>query len=205
MDHFSREIRENIGQLLNFTKMNMFPIAKYATDSKQIELIEKTKKLLDRLIKDVHNISHSLNSDYIKINGLPQVLKEELNFIINNQNVACSFDVKGNYRSFEPAKELLIYRIAREAMLNIAKHASASEVVIELIYDHNDFKMRISDNGCGFDNSMITEFKSKGFMNMQQRTMILNGSLEIVSMPSMGCTVSLLVQKPYEIPSLTFL
>jgi signal transduction histidine kinase len=121
--------------------MNMFPIAKYATDSKQTGLIEKTKQLPDRLINDVHKISHGLNSDYIKINGLPQVLREELNFIISLQNMHFNIDVTSNFQSFEPNKELLIYRIAREAILNIAKHASATLVNMPLSYDGDEFTM----------------------------------------------------------------
>ena len=195
MDNFSREIRENIGQLLNFTKMNMFPIAKYATDSKQIELIENTKQLLDQLINDVHNISHSLNSDYIKINGLPQVLREELNFIINPQNVVFHIDVTGNYQSFEPERELLIYRIAREAIVNISKHASATAVSVQLDYDNDGLKMQITDNGCGFDKSKLTDSEGSGLVNMMQRAMIIDADLEINANPDKGCCVTLNVKK----------
>jgi len=63
MNLMSKEIHDNIGQLLGFTKMNLNVIGKYASDNRQIGLIDKTKDLLDQISNDVRNISHSLNSD----------------------------------------------------------------------------------------------------------------------------------------------
>ena len=63
MNLMSKEIHDNIGQLLGFTKMNLNVIGKHASDNRQIGLIDKTKDLLDQISNDVRNISHSLNSD----------------------------------------------------------------------------------------------------------------------------------------------
>ncbi len=190
MDQMSKEIHDNVGQLLNFTKMNMRVIAKYATDNEQKILIDKAMSLLDQVIKDTHNISHSLNSGFIKANGLISVLEEELECINISKELQCKIEVVGDHKAFDPKKELLIYRIAQEAIHNITKHAKASQLCIKLNYERDDFSMSISDNGIGFGKDKIYELNGIGFQNMLHRAMLLNGSLDIDSVPLGGCTIT---------------
>jgi len=191
MDQMSKEIHDNIGQLLNFTKMNLYPIAKYATDPKQAELIEKTQALLDQLIKDTDNLSHSFNSDYIKGHGLKGVLDEELEYINISQEIKSRIEINGNIIAFNPDKELLIYRIAQEAIHNIIKHAQASEFTITLNYNPDTFIMSIADNGVGFEKTKMYELNGIGFLNMLNRAKILEGTLDIESQPLNGCLITL--------------
>lgn len=200
LDHFSREMRENIGQLLNFTKMNMFPIEKFATDTRQKELIERTKQLLDRLIGDVHNMGHGLNSDYVRVNGLPQALQEEMHFLLPYPTIASKLDVTGNYVGVAPEKELLVYRIAREALHNIARHAAATEVSVHLAYAPQHFTMTIADNGNGFDQNTITERNTKGLVTIKHRARLLSGWVHIESPIGVGTTLKLHVND-YHLPA----
>ena len=186
----SKEIHDNVGQLLNFTKMNMRVIAKYATDKEQKILIDKAMTLLDQVIRDTHNISHSLNSGFIKANGLISVLEEELECINISKELQCKIDVVGDHKAFDPEKELLIYRIAQEAIHNITKHAKATKLCITLTYDPNTFIMTVCDNGVGFEKGKIYELNGIGFQNMLHRAMLLNGSLDIESKPLNGCTIT---------------
>jgi len=193
MNQMSREIHDNIGQLLSFTNMNMNAIAKYAQDPKQAALIEKAKSLLEEITHDVRNISHSLNSDLIKSKGLVPLLEEELESVAFLEEIDCKVDIKGQRRDFEPAKSLLIYRIAQEAIHNITKHASASAVTIGLDYAPSVFTMTITDNGKGFDKQEIYALHGIGFQNMLERTTLLGGSLDIDARPGNGCTITLRV------------
>ncbi len=193
MNQMSREIHDNIGQLLTFTTMNMNAITKYATDSRQTVLIEKAKTLLDQITHDVRNISHSLSSDFIKVRGLIPVLEDELESIRFLQEIACTIEIKGERQVFDPGKSLLIYRIAQEAIHNITKHASATAIHIVLDYDPVLFTMSVTDNGKGFDKQEIYALNGIGFQNMLERTTLLNGSLDIESQPMHGCTIMLRV------------
>lgn len=193
MAQMSKEIHDNIGQVLSFTKMNMFAIGRLAASSDQAALIEKTKGLLDQLIADIHNISHNLNSAFIKGRGLVVVLQEELDTINFSQGINCRIDINGKQKTFNPEKELLIYRIAQEAVHNITKHAKAGEIVITLSYDDNLFTMCIRDNGVGFEKSKIYSLNGIGFLNMLQRAKLLEGSLDIQSEPGKGSSITLRV------------
>ena len=193
MNQMSREIHDNIGQLLSFTTMNMNAITKYASDRRQVVLIDKAKSLLDQITQDVRNISHSLNSDFIKVRGLVPVLEDELESIKFSQEIDCKIKITGTPEVFDPGKSLLMYRIAQEAIHNITKHADGSAICISLNYDPIVFTMSIKDNGKGFDKQKIYALTGIGFQNMLERTTLLNGSLDIESQPLKGCTITLRV------------
>ena len=199
MDQVSKEIHDNLGQQTNFAKMNLLTIAMYATDNQQKTVIEKTKTILDGIIKDIRNISHSLNSDFIKDIGLINMLQEELNYLNLSPTINCDIDIIGDDKKFLPEKELLIYRIAQEAIHNVSKHAQATNLDIILTYEANTFIMTIADNGIGFDKSIVNTLSGIGFVNMIQRAELLNGSIDIQSQPLCGCTVTLQVNDTLEI------
>lgn len=191
MNQMSREIHDNIGQLLTFTKMNMNAISKLAIDNRQIALIDSAKGLLDQITHDVRNISHSLNSDFIKVRGLVPMLQDELETIKISQALDCSIHITGNPVAFDPRKSLIIYRIAQEALHNITKHSQAATICIKLDYGPSMFTMSIIDDGKGFDKQQIYALNGIGFQNMLERAVLLNASLDIESQPSAGCTITL--------------
>jgi signal transduction histidine kinase len=84
-------------------------------------------------------------------------------------------------------KEML-YRVAQEAMHNIAKHAGATTVTLGLKNEDNQLTLEIHDNGKGFDPD--EEFPGHlGLRSMRERVAVLGGALQIVSDPGKGTTV----------------
>jgi len=191
MDHISKEIHDNIGQLLAHLKMNNSALSKHATGERAVNLIENSKTIIDLTITNIRNISHSLNSDYIKLNGLKAVLQQELAYIELSEEIICNLQTVGNTVTLPPGQELLIYRIAQEAIHNVSKHAKATQLQITLTYGAATFTMSISDNGTGFDATSQQAYTGIGFRNMQQRTKLVNGTLSIVSHPAKGTTITL--------------
>jgi signal transduction histidine kinase len=84
-----------------------------------------------------------------------------------------------------------VYQIAREALNNVARHAHASRVTMELRYDGRPgrFTLRISDNGTGRIPSAFRQ--GRGVRNMQERAALLGASLEITGAPGGGTVVTL--------------
>jgi len=191
MDQISKEIHDNVGQLLNFMKMNIYAIEHLSTSENQLKIIDKTKQLLDHVIRDVHSISHSLNSEFIKSKGLFTALEEELEYITFSHDLVCKVNETGKHKTFSPDKELLIFRIAQEAIHNITKHAQATAINISLDYGENTFVMKIADNGIGFEKQKIYDLNGIGFLNMFHRAKLMNGTLDIETKPSYGCVITL--------------
>jgi signal transduction histidine kinase len=101
-----------------------------------------------------------------------------------------------NIRS--PAEvEIALFRIAQEALNNVAKHAQATHVDIELLEEKGDIMMVITDNGTGFDmkNQDANTQAHWGLTLMQERARAVNGKFLFRSVPDQGTQVVVRVRK----------
>jgi two-component system sensor kinase len=83
------------------------------------------------------------------------------------------------------------YRIAQEALSNIGRHATASEVKLEVCVSAGRFLMSIEDNGKGFELERISDPHAVGLIGMRERAHLIGGKLDIHSTPGIGTTVRL--------------
>lgn len=191
MDQISKELHDNIKSVLGFAQMSMYNIARLATDTEQALLIDKTNKIIGDVIDNLHNISHSLNSNFVKNIGLLDSITKELENVRLSKKLECNLEVMGEPVSLSPEKEIHIFRIAQEAIQNCIKHANATTLNFTFYYEPDAFIMKITDNGKGFDKNNIYAMKGLGFLNMFQRARFVHGSLEVQSAPMEGSTITL--------------
>jgi NarL family two-component system sensor histidine kinase LiaS len=88
-----------------------------------------------------------------------------------------------------PEVEQTLYRVAQEALANVAKHSGAREVQVKLEQDLNHLVMEISDDGRGFKLSKV-KTKGVGLQSMQERLEAIGGRLDIQSIPDKGTLVT---------------
>jgi len=89
-----------------------------------------------------------------------------------------------------PHQEVHLTRIVQEALNNVRKHAQASQVYMALIPNGHKLKLRIEDNGRGFDVQRAQSRRGRyGLSTMQERAELLGGSLHIESAPGQGTTI----------------
>lgn len=192
MQEISIEIHDNLGAMLYIAKMNVDWLEDQTTDE-NVPLVQKIGAMLDVLITDAYNIGHALNNDYLKKEGLINSLKEELRWLKDSGKIDCDLIIEGIKLTwqFSGQTELMLLRIAQEAIKNALKYANADKLEIILHYNTHSFEMTIRDNGIGFD-QQATAFKSGvGMLSMQQRTDVINGKLSIASAPGKGTAVKI--------------
>ena len=193
MDQISKEIHDNTKSLLGFAQMSMYGIADMATDDNQTALIENTNKILGQVIDDLHNISHSLNSNFIRNIGLTETITKELEQMSMSRNITHDLAITGDVVPLAPETELHIYRIMQEAIQNCLKHARASNIEVALNYEPKQFTLQITDNGTGFDKNKVFQMKGLGFLNMYQRARYVHGAIDVQSAPNEGSTITLTI------------
>lgn len=186
-----KELHDNISQMLTSTKLFLDIMRNKTPD----ELLERSIKNINTIIAEIRNISRSLVPSSIEDLGLIA----SLNDLLDNIRVTNIIDVE-----FYPDAEvenlinanykLTLYRIVQEQINNIVKHATASQVLIELFHEENNIELIITDDGIGFDLNKIK--KGHGLKNMRSRAELLNGSLEIITSPQKGCKLK--VHIPYQ-------
>ena len=86
-----------------------------------------------------------------------------------------------------------LFHIAQEALANIAKHARARNVIINLRRDGQQVALSVQDDGRGFDLAGVTQYAGHGLQNMQERTRTLNADFEVTSAAGQGTRIGVRV------------
>jgi signal transduction histidine kinase len=123
--------------------------------------------------------------------GLDEALKEYCSTINSTMLVTVKYQSVGMDSRIEKSVEIIVYRIVQELLNNTMKHASATEVFVQLIKDGNRLSIVVEDNGKGFDTSLANENKGAGWINIRSRVDYLKGQLDIHSEPGKGTLVNI--------------
>ena len=196
LTRISQEIHDNIGQILSLVKLNLNTLCIEGCSDSIINKVTLSKELVGKAIVDLRQLSQSLNSMHLSKGYLSELLKSELDIINRTGVYVAQIDVSGEEKAFSPQKQLIIFRIAQEALNNIIKHAKASHINIIMEYSSELLNLVIKDNGIGFNNTFYEQTNLKnsgtGIGNLYNRAKLIGGKLEINSLKRKGTTVRLL-------------
>jgi two-component system sensor histidine kinase UhpB len=103
--------------------------------------------------------------------------------------VRASFWADPRLGELSPDAQVVVYRVAQEALVNAARHSGASRVEVSLEPCDSRVRLQVTDNGSGF--AFAAEDKGLGLDGMRERALLVGGALEIDSRPGKGTTVKL--------------
>lgn len=121
---------------------------------------------------------------------LPEALGELARRWENDSDIAVRFDVTGERAALSPAIEVVLFRVAQEALHNVLRHAQASRVGLTLSYLTDEILLDVRDDGCGMNGDAGHGF---GLRSMGQRVRGVGGAMEIESAPGEGTAISVRV------------
>jgi signal transduction histidine kinase len=114
--------------------------------------------------------------------------------MVKNQGIDAYVEVIGMEQTLPAETQLVLFRIAQEALSNTRRHAQASKAVVQLEVKNTNIKMTVSDNGKGFKlPERIGDLASSGKLGlagMQERAQLLGGRLRLQSEPGKGTIVT---------------
>jgi signal transduction histidine kinase len=187
----SREIHDNISLGLTLSKLQINSFLESNQSNKNYLL--SSVNLITKSLVDLNDISKSLDSSQLFSHGLIAVLESEIAVISRSKLVDIDFKVIGETIFLDSEKELIIFRIFQEACNNILKHAKASTITIDLVYEINHVELKISDDGKGFNIEETIKAKEirkmSGLKNIQQRAEIIGAETHIYSTLNIGTTI----------------
>jgi signal transduction histidine kinase len=135
--------------------------------------------------------------------GLAIALRGFLADVGETSAVRTDMQVTGEEKRLPPEVELGAFRIAQEAVNNVIRHAGARELVLTLAFDAAGLRLRVADDGCGFDPATVGRLspsRGLGMLGMRERAEIAGGRLKIRSAPGKGTVVEATF-KPVSTPS----
>ncbi len=183
----AQEIHDNIGQVLSLAKLNLNTL-QFGEETKLID----TKNLVSKAINDLRNLSRSLHGDKITELGLQDSVENELLILQNSGQYQTHCNIIGEPYKLLPQQEMVLFRIAQEAMNNAIKHAKAKSIIIKLVYLPQNFNLSIIDDGIGFNSINLQNNQTGiGLKNMQNRAALIGGIFNIKSAIGVGTTIDI--------------
>jgi signal transduction histidine kinase len=144
--------------------------------------------------EDVRRLSLDLRPSILDNIGLVPALRWLVDRLNQENSIDTSMAVEGTPRKISAEKEVMIFRIAQEAINNIRRHSQATEATVTLEFAADTVKIAVRDNGKGFSMpkaaGALASRGKLGIIGMQQRTRFLDGSFDIHSEPGKGTLVS---------------
>jgi signal transduction histidine kinase/ABC-type uncharacterized transport system substrate-binding protein len=144
---------------------------------------------LVELSEDVHALSYALHPAILEDLGLVEALKAECGRFGDVEGIRTSFRATDDIDEPTRALSLCLYRVAQEALRNVARHSSASSVEVELRAATGELELDVQDNGVGFDPTRKQARPSLGLAGMRQRLSLVDGELLIQSALSGGTRI----------------
>jgi len=208
----ARELHDQIGQGLTALKLNLHAI-QYARDRREARpLIEENLRMLDEALEQVRDLSVDLRPLLLDDLGLVTALRWYVDHQAQRTGVRAEFtsdSLDPNLR-FSAEVETACFRIAQEALTNVARHAQAKLVTVRLSRSDPYLILFIKDDGVGFDIEAMQKHAvasaTLGLRGMEERTQAVGGRMSINSTSGKGTqvTVRLPIAKPNQTkPNLT--
>lgn len=181
-----KELHDNVNQVLTTTKLYL-DLAQTNAELRE-DLLVKSVKNINSVIQEIRQLSRSLMDPSIDDLGLLYSLNDLIENIHLTQKLKVQLAADETIESaLDPKQKLALFRIIQESLNNSLRHANASLVTISLFLQNGQLHTLVQDNGIGFQKENIK--KGAGLKNIQNRIYLINGTLQMESMPNKGCTL----------------
>jgi signal transduction histidine kinase len=193
------ELHDEIGQLLTGLKLTLERSTRAPTESNRSHLISEAQNLISDLMARVRNLSMELRPTMLDDLGLLPTMEWHVRNYSELTNIRVALDPIGIDQRFPPEVETAAYRIAQEALTNIARHAKAGEAWVSIRVNGDNLVIQVKDDGVGFNPHEISPFASNGLSGMRERVRLLDGKFTLNSIPGQGTCVT--AQLPVRVKS----
>ncbi|MGB8656188.1 MAG: PAS domain S-box protein [Candidatus Zixiibacteriota bacterium] len=193
----AQELHDEVGQMLQSMKMNLDIIKREVASVPHEQpavrdWLQDTEKLLGQTIDQLRNLTSDLRPSLLDDFGLIPALKWFIDNYSKRSNVKVLLEARNSKLRFPSEIEIAFYRIAQEALTNVAKHARATEVSVAVAMKGSTAILSVSDNGAGFDASKVFSAPGgMGLLDIKERVSLLGGSFDIVSRRRKGTRLNI--------------
>jgi two-component system sensor histidine kinase DegS len=160
-----------------------------------ISYLEGLRQQIEKVLDGVHRFSQDLRPSVLDDLGLVPALEWLTSDLTKHFDIAVEMKVEGKVRRLPPEVELVVFRIAQEALRNVWKHSGTSKARVTLKFGDDKAVLTVEDEGKGFklparmDDLPVAG--KLGLAGMQERAQLIGGKLELKSEPGKGTTVTL--------------
>jgi signal transduction histidine kinase len=190
----SRELHDVIAQTLTGINVRLAALKKEAAlNTKGIERnIARTQRLVEHSVNIVHRFARELRPAVLDDLGLIPALHTFMKNFSQQTGIRVSLSAFAAVEQVKGVKRTVLYRVAQEALTNVARHAQASRAEVKIQKLGGAICMEINDNGKGFQQERVLRAKKGkrlGLLGMRERLEMLGGNFAVTSAPGKGTAV----------------
>jgi signal transduction histidine kinase len=198
----SRELHDGIGQTVTAVEFGLDRLGKSvpARNSKAHEQLQLARSMTRQVMVDLRRIIAALRPGVLDQLGLVPALGWVANQMMLPLGVEVTIDQDDLPARFSGEIETTLFRIAQEAMVNVARHSQAEHLTIRVANGSGQVEMTVADDGLGFDPTSVSlafeQGRGWGLVAMQERASLAGGQFTVESTPGEGTTVRVVIPVP---------
>jgi signal transduction histidine kinase len=186
----ARELHDDTLQSIIALKQRVQLAQKNAPDEVSRRSFQELEGIAEQTIENLRRTTQALRPIYLEDLGLVTALEMLARETESASNVKVSFQKLGSEKRLATSVELALYRMAQEALNNVARHAMATQAKLVIHFWNTKIEMQINDNGLGFDApNTPADFAPSGhfgLLGMYERADLIGARLTIRSAPGKG-------------------
>lgn len=191
--HLARELHDEIGQVLTAVSVSLKSL-QHEAPPEVIAKLNDSVSLVDASIRQIRNMSLDLRPSMLDDLGLLPTLQWYISRFQQRTGLQVDLAVPPQLPRYSSTIETTCFRVVQESLTNVARHARATHVGVQLETSHSSVRLRIIDNGIGFNPVELLERRqalpTAGLLGMRERVQLLGGQLTVDSAVGSGTTIT---------------
>ena len=201
--HIAREIHDELGQALTGLKFDINSLAKAtagcAPETAQ-GLPESVNQQIDRIINSVRRIASGLRPEVLDEIGISAAIEWQAREFQRRTGIRCMVDISPGFVDPDKERSTALFRIFQELLTNVARHANATRVAVQLAEDEGILRLKVEDNGRGLQAKEFESPRSLGFLGLRERVLAFGGSIDVRGQEGKGTAVAVEIPLPARQP-----
>lgn len=187
-------LHDDLGQRLTALKMDLKWLkSNKGKDSLSVKKIDDMMGLLDDTVRTVQRISSELRPSVLYDLGLKEAVEWQINEFTRSTGIRHILDIRPDDFILGERISVIVFRIIQESLTNVARHAAATEVVLDLEVTKESICLHLLDNGKGIKDSEVKCSASFGLIGMRERAGEVNGNVVITGSKGKGTSVKVII------------
>lgn len=190
--NLARELHDEVGPILTMVHLNIESLRK-RVDPALWPRLNESVDVVNRAIEQIRNLSFDLRPASLDLLGLEAALRTYLKRQSARAGIDLDFQSTLGEKRLPAVVETVCFRVVQEAMNNVIRHSRASRCQVNLSLDDSQVRVRVHDDGIGFDVASAKErgLQGEGFglLGMFERVQLFGGQISIESVKGQGTTL----------------
>jgi signal transduction histidine kinase len=188
-------LHDDLGQVLATIGLGLHEMRRWAGDGDHLAAIDDTKRLLDQAVELTRTLTFRLLSSPLDEGSLHAALRGLAVRLRDDRGVACAVRFDGSVVGLSEEHAVVVFRVVRELLTNIAKHSEATKAVVQIAALGEGIRVTVSDDGRGFAarDGATWDRSGIGLLIARERLAEIGGSMEIDSTNGGGSKVVVVV------------